>query len=322
MSAKDPFGLVGATIEGKYALLRVVGEGGFGVVYAARHQVLGSEVAVKVLKPQGGTVAEQQQLTDAFLREARVLFTLSHRAIVRFYEAGTVQVGVNALPYVVLELLQGHTLEDEIQRRIQARAHFGKDEIERIFGPVLEALTLAHEAGIVHRDLKPANIMLVRGEGGALAPKILDFGTARAGPMHASTTQVAFTPRYAAPEQWDPTYGVTGAWTDVFALGATLYEVCTLAAALPGDGVGQIMRSSLTFRERLDVTRVRPDLPPAFGPMLARSVAAQPTERAGELLMDPSFTVGTKWYTVLVSNLGILTWTVGVAAAVAGAWAG
>ncbi len=94
MSAKDPFGLVGATIDGKYAILRVVGEGGFGVVYAARHQVLGSEVAVKVLKPQGGTVAEQTQLTDAFLREARVLFALSHRAIVRFYEVGTVQVGV------------------------------------------------------------------------------------------------------------------------------------------------------------------------------------------------------------------------------------
>ncbi len=104
MSAKDPFGLVGATIDGKYAILRVVGEGGFG--------------------------AEQTQLTDAFLREARVLFALSHRAIVRFYEVGTVQVGVNVLPYVVLELLQGHTLEDEIQRRIQSRTHFGKDEIE------------------------------------------------------------------------------------------------------------------------------------------------------------------------------------------------
>ncbi|MBL8608117.1 MAG: serine/threonine protein kinase [Myxococcales bacterium] len=280
MSERDPFGLVGKTIDGKYLTERVVGEGGFGVVYAAQHLVLKQRVAVKVLKPQGGTVAEQNALTDAFLREARVLFTLSHKAIVRFYEVGTVTVGLNSVPYVVLELLDGHTLEDEIVRRTKARGpHFTREEIGQIFLPVLEALALAHDAGVVHRDLKPANIMLVRGSTPGFAPKILDFGTARAGPLHASTTQVAFTPRYAAPEQWDATYGATGAWTDVFALGATLYEAMTLGVALPGDGIGQIMRSSLTFRERVDVARARPDLPAPFGPLLARSVAASPTER-------------------------------------------
>jgi serine/threonine-protein kinase len=279
VSAGDPFGLVGTTIDGKYRAERVVGEGGFGVVYAGTHLVLNQPVAVKVLKPQGGTVAEQTQLTDAFLREARVLFTLSHKAIVRFYEVGTIAVGLNTLPYVVLELLEGGTLEEEIARRAAAGGpHFTSDEIVRILGPVLEGLAVAHEAGVVHRDLKPANIMLVRA-GGVLAPKILDFGTARAGPLHHSTTKVAFTPRYAAPEQWDATYGGTGAWTDVFAIGAILNEMCTLRTALPGDGIGQIMRSSITLQERLDIARTRPDLPPAFGPMLARAVAASPKDR-------------------------------------------
>lgn len=274
----DPFGLVGSLIEGKYRVDRPIGEGGFGVVYAGFHTIVGQPVAIKVLKATSGADVE------TILREARVLFSLSHPNVVRFYDTGVVHAGAQRaqqLPYVVLEFVQGNTLEEELLGRIRVGGpHHTIDEIQAIVLPVLEGLAAAHAAGVVHRDVKPANIKLKR-QDGLCTPKLLDFGLARAGAPSLQQSQlgVSLTPRYAAPEQWEPKLGSTGPWTDVFAVGAVLYEVCTLATAIPGEGLAEVIRASSTLRERIDLAQRRPDLPGALGPVLARAVARDPRER-------------------------------------------
>src|SRR5205814_1789578 len=110
VSARDRFGLVGKVVADKYAINRVLGEGGYGVVYEARNLVLDMQIAIKVLKPAWGSVEEQQKGIASFQREARILATLSHPAIVRFYDVGVLSDG--GLPYSVFELLSGKTIAD------------------------------------------------------------------------------------------------------------------------------------------------------------------------------------------------------------------
>src|SRR5690606_31820678 len=131
--------------------------------YAGTHLVLGLPVAIKCLKTGN---------PDAFLREARILFTLSHPSIVRLFDAGVIaELGI---PYAALELLSGRTLAEDIAERAPTRRHYGREEIAAIFGAILEGVGFAHERGVIHRDIKPANIMLVE-SGGKVAPKVLDF---------------------------------------------------------------------------------------------------------------------------------------------------
>ena len=250
MRGGDVFGLVGTTLADKFRVERLLGEGGFGVVYGGTHLVLGVPVAIKCLKPVGVTEAQREHNAQLFLREARILFGLGHPSIVRLYDVGVIPQGL--VPYAVLELLRGPTLQDEIATRAQQAKPFGKDELVAIFAPIFDAVGFAHERGIVHRDLKPANLMLVT-DGPRATPKVLDFGTARGGlgtgevaapsafaaSVVASSERTGFTPLYAAPEQWDAAYGATGPSTDVFSLGLTLLEACLLG--YPFDVNGGLM---------------------------------------------------------------------------------
>ncbi len=285
MQARDLFDLVGTTIAGKFRVERVLGEGGFGVVYAGVHVMLGERVAIKCLKPVGFTAEDRERGAQQFLREARILFGLGHPAIVRLYDVGVIER--EQIPYVVLELLAGTTLEAEIAHRAAARRHFTRDELVSLFGPILEAVAFAHERGIVHRDLKPSNLMLVT-EAGRVVPKVLDFGTARAdvvGTGRAAPTEASgktgFTPLYAAPEQWDAQFGATGPRTDVFALGLTLAEVCLLG--YPNEsaagGILAIFRASVDESSRPLLSRARPDLPPDLERVVLRAMRARSEER-------------------------------------------
>ncbi len=287
---RDLFGLVGATLAEKYRIERVVGEGGFGVVYAGTHLALGVPIAVKCLKPDAGATPEQrEQAMTAFKREARILFTLLHPAIVRLYDSGVTERTM--VPYVILELLNGATLADDIRARAAAGRAMTRDDIVALFGPVLDAVALAHERGIVHRDLKPGNVMLVE-EGGKIGPRVLDFGTARGdaaatgpfGPptMAATTTQGLgpFTPLYAAPEQWDGTFGKTGPHTDVFALGLTIAEACMLRAPLgEPESLLSIFRSVTDERRRPALAAVRQDLPVELERVVHKALRVKPEDR-------------------------------------------
>src|SRR5690606_27569993 len=149
--------------------------------------------------------------------------TLSHPSIVRLFDAGVIaELGI---PYAALGLLSGRTLAEDIAERAPTRRHYGREEIAAIFGAILEGVGFAHERGVIHRDIKPANIMLVE-SGGKVAPKVLDFGTARAelGTLREAGASIGagFTPLYASPEQWDRGRGDLGPRSDVYALGLTL----------------------------------------------------------------------------------------------------
>ena len=124
MTVRDAFNLVGTTIAGKFRVERVLGEGGFGVVYAGVHVMLGERVAIKCLKPLGFTPEDRERGAQSFLREGRILFGLGHPAIVRLYDVGVIEEG--QIPYVVLELLTGTTLDAELRTRGQTRRHFGR----------------------------------------------------------------------------------------------------------------------------------------------------------------------------------------------------
>jgi serine/threonine protein kinase len=270
----DPFLVVGTAIAGKYRVDRPIGEGGFGVVYAGSHLVVGQPVAIKLMKPLGGP-EEQARSAEALMREARVLFDLAHASIVRLYDVGTTPTRLGEVPYVVLELIVGTSLADELRRRQQGAAPpFSGAEIFAVFDAVLDGLSAAHARGVVHRDLKPSNIMLV--PGGA---KILDFGTARLGAHTASIGASGFTPLYAAPEQWDGRAGVSGPPTDVVAAGLLLAETALLTPALAGDGMPQIIGAALDATRRPSIAARRPDLPRDVDRVFLTATRPAPAER-------------------------------------------
>jgi serine/threonine protein kinase len=219
----------GQTI-GRYEIVSVLGQGGFGITYRARDVQLGREVAIKEYLPtalavrEGGTTVMPRTTKMAddfgwgrerFVTEGRTLASL-HRvpAIVQVFDF----LEGNGTAYIVMELLHGETLEDRIARQ----GGLKPDEVDGILWPLLDGLERVHNAGFLHRDIKPANILL----DGAGHPTLIDFGASRAAMAGRTTALTAiFTPGYAAPEQM--TSAKQGPWTDIYALAATLYHAIT-----------------------------------------------------------------------------------------------
>lgn len=206
---------------GPYRLLRVIGEGGMGVVYLARRDDLGSEAAVKLLRDAWASSARRER----FLAEQRTLAQLNHPAIAHLYDAGTLPDGT---PWIAMEYVAGTPLHEHCWAR--ARPLRARLQLVRA---VAEAVLHAHQHLVIHRDLKPSNI-LVRDDG---TVKLLDFGIAKQLDPPDATAEATrtglrlMTPAYAAPEQ--VTGGRVGIHTDVYSLGVILYEL--LAGALPFD---------------------------------------------------------------------------------------
>ncbi|HET9984467.1 MAG TPA: serine/threonine-protein kinase [Longimicrobiales bacterium] len=200
---------------GAYRLVGVLGEGGMGTVYLAERDDLGSRAAIKMLRDAYLSPARRER----FASEQRMLARLSHPNIARLYDAGTLPDGT---PYFVMEHVEG------VQLMAYCEANgCGVEERLRLFRAVCEAVQFAHRHAVVHRDLKPSNV-LVTADG---TVKLLDFGIAKqldAAGADTDRTKTALrlmTPAYAAPEQirGDP----IGTYTDVYALGVTLYELLT-----------------------------------------------------------------------------------------------
>ena len=216
----------GQTI-GRYEIVSVLGQGGFGITYRARDVQLGREVAIKeylpsalAIRQDGATVLPRTTKMaddfgwgrDRFVTEGRTLASL-HRAtaIVHVFD----YLEANGTAYIVMELLSGETLED----RITKNGKLSPEEVDRILWPLLDGLEQVHNAGFLHRDIKPANILLdATGN-----PTLIDFGASRAAMAGRSTALTAiFTPGYAAAEQM--TSAKQGPWTDIYGLSATLYH--------------------------------------------------------------------------------------------------
>ena len=193
----------------------LIGPGGMGTVYRARHRTLERPVAVKVIHPD---LRDRESFADRFVREARTLARLDHPSIVKVYDFGQ-RDGLN---YLIMELVDGVTLRQAIDE-----GAIDPKEALALVPRICEALQYAHDQGVVHRDIKPDNILLDRQ--GAL--KIADFGLAKlvgtaTEPRLTRTEQVMGTPHYMAPEQIETPTQVDHR-ADIYALGVVFYEMLT-----------------------------------------------------------------------------------------------
>jgi serine/threonine protein kinase len=218
---------------GRYEIVSVLGQGGFGITYRARDAQLDREVAIKEYLPsalavrQGGVTVlpRTTKLADdftwgrqRFVEEGRTLATLQRApAIVRVFDF----LEANGTAYIIMELVPGETLES----RLKSVGKLGPADVDRILWPLLEGLEQVHNAGFLHRDIKPANILL-DADGN---PTLIDFGASRAAMAGRTAAMTAiFTPGYAAAEQM--TSAKQGPWTDIYGVSATFYHAITGAA--------------------------------------------------------------------------------------------
>ena len=298
---EDPLRLVGKTIAEKYLVEGVVGEGGFALVYRATHLLWKRPVALKVFRAlEHVSAADSEHLLEAFHQEGALLADLSERsaAIVQARDVGELQTETGAkFPYMVLEWLEGATLEEVLAREAAAGVpRRTLVEAMRLLQPVADALDLAHARGVAHRDVKPANVFVVGdARGDDTTVKILDFGIAKVvsdaqretGGFAKTAGKVSsFTPAYAAPEQFSRTYGATGPWTDVYALALVVVEVVTGRAPLEGDDLVQLAVAAADPARRPTPRTLGVDLGIAADAVFARALAVKPEERfstAGEL---------------------------------------
>jgi eukaryotic-like serine/threonine-protein kinase len=214
----------GMVIDDEYRVERLLGEGGMGIVLAARHVRTDDLVAVKLIRPER---AGDQSNVRRFMREARITLHLRSDHVARVLRFGRLPSG---LPYLVMQYLEGGTLESLLREQ-------GPLPVETAVGYVLqacEAVAEAHALGIVHRDLKPSNIFLSRDASGAPSIKVIDFGiskwaTGRAQIEEATLTTTAAplgSPRYMSPEQLGAA-SRADARSDLWALGVILFELVT-----------------------------------------------------------------------------------------------
>ncbi|MBK7197455.1 MAG: serine/threonine protein kinase [Myxococcales bacterium] len=249
-------------IASKYRVDRVLGEGAMGVVVAATHADLGTQVAVKFMLPAALTGADS---VERFLREARAASRLRSEHVCRVLDVGRLEHGA---PYIVMEMLDGR----DVQATLDSAGVLSVGVAASYVTQVCEAIGEAHAAGIVHRDLKPQNLFVTRKVNGAEAVKVLDFGISKvAGGADAVRTHHAAimgTPAYMSPEQCQASAHVDGR-TDIWALGVILYQLAT--GRLPFDGADFLqIAMAVTNTHPVPPTALRPDLPAGFDAVVMR----------------------------------------------------
>ncbi len=260
--------LPGDVIAGKYELVRAVGRGGMGTVFEARHAALGRSLAIKVLRPD---VADDRDVIERFLREARSVAALAHPRIVDVFDVGWTDDGV--VPWFAMELLEGRNLAQELKEGGEIPAVRAMSIVVQ----VLDALEVAHAKGIVHRDLKPENVFLVR-HGIEDDVKVLDFGISKVIDKRITVTGVILgTPAYMSPEQARGARDVDHR-VDLYASGAILFEMLAGRAPFEGTSYHQILLSIMTG-ERPPLSQLRPNLHPSLTALVERALAPLPADR-------------------------------------------
>jgi serine/threonine protein kinase len=268
---------VGQILDGKYELLRWLACGGMGEVWVARHRTLLEPVAIKVLFRSYG-LYDGGASSTRFLLEARIAARLSTKTahVVRVTDYGH----HGTRPYLVMDLLDGETLESELQR-----GPLPPQRVAEIVSQIARALTLAHADGILHRDIKPANVFLAVDEHGALLVKLLDFGIARpppdgrlaARPRVTGAGLPLGTPAYMSPEQVAASSEVD-LQCDLWALAATAFEALSGQLPVHGRDVRELFLNLLGGR----VSAVRhgyPGVPKALCPFFERAFARRTGDR-------------------------------------------
>jgi serine/threonine protein kinase/regulation of enolase protein 1 (concanavalin A-like superfamily) len=216
-----------------YRVLRLLGEGGMGIVFLAEDSLLSRPVALKVIRPE---IADTAGIAQRFMREARATAAIQHDHIVTIYQVGQ----ENGIPFLAMEYLKGMSLAEWLDRGHRPSVEL----VLRIGREIAAGLSAAHRHNLIHRDIKPANIWLEAPSGRV---KILDFGMARSKREDVeitSTGAVMGTPAFMAPEQarGEP----AGTSSDLFSLGCVLYRLCTRRLPFEGDSVIAVLTSIST----------------------------------------------------------------------------
>jgi serine/threonine protein kinase len=253
---------VGAVVGGKYEVTEILGEGSMGVVVAARHRELDKLVALKFMHED---IAQDTQLIDRFLREARAAARLSSEHVGRVLDVGRLD---ETVPYIVMEHLEGKDLGSLLASGPLMVA----DACEYIL-QVCDAMVEAHAAGIVHRDLKPANLFLTTRPDGRPLIKVVDFGISKAlyttGPT--GTHAILGTPTHMSPEQIRSSRTVDSR-TDIWSLGVCLYQM--LSGTLPFSGATSTEIMLRVMQDSVPpLSRLRPDLPRALVAIVDKCLA-------------------------------------------------
>ena len=265
---EDP--LLGKLLGETYQITRVVGEGGMGRVYEARHlRLKDRRFAVKVLHAE---LARQPEVVTRFQREAESASAISHENVVDVFD---VHRTIDGRPYMVGEFLEGIELGAYLNNVKKLEV----PEAIRITRQVCDALVAAHEAGIVHRDMKPENVFLV-GEGPNMRVKVLDFGISKAAQNNTNLTRTGMimgTPSYMAPEQARGEAAVDHR-ADVYAVGATLYHLLTGQKPFDAEDPGSILTAVLT-EEPVRPRALEPRMPEGLELVIQRAMAKDPRDR-------------------------------------------
>jgi serine/threonine protein kinase len=286
----DPTSFVGSLLDGQYQIESLLGKGGMGAVYLARHILLGDRVAIKILPPE---VRNNAEWLRRFRREGQAARRFRHANAVTVYDLRTAADGTI---YMVMEYVEGRTLDAELKRR----GHFTPASALEILEPIMSVLNTAHEMGVVHRDLKPENIMIGKTQTNGETPiKLLDLGIAKmreiAGVESAGTTeltmagQVLGTPYYMSPEQWgelsrDGNPEIDGR-TDIYSLGLVAYQMISGNRAYAAATLHELRRDHLSVMPPPLAEKV-PGVPQAFSDAITRAISKDRSERqstAGEL---------------------------------------
>ncbi len=259
------------TLDGRYRLIKLIGEGGMGSIYLGEHVVIGRNVAIKLLRVE---FASSEKIVKRFFREAHAAAAIKHKNIIDIFDLGVAPWGE---PYLVMEYLEGESLGSLLGRI----GTISLAEACGILEPTLLALAAAHEAGIVHRDLKPENIFITFTES-KLQVKLIDFGISKfiyeVGQNKLTQTgSLLGTPDFMSPEQARGQSDVNHL-ADIYAIGVILYESLTGVRPFAGSNYNELIQNILTQSPKEPV-EIDPDFPAEANPIVMRALAKDRKER-------------------------------------------
>jgi serine/threonine-protein kinase len=284
--AQDP--LLGTTLAGNYQIQSVIGHGGMGVVYKARHVLMDRTVAIKMLRSQ---LISDSMTVKRFQQESKAASRINHPHVITVYDFG---ISTSGQPYIVMDYLKGISLAEIIR----SEGHVGVERCIKILGQACDALDYAHRQGVVHRDLKPSNIVLINYDGDSEFVKVVDFGVAKLMPMTSVEEQkltqageVCGSPVYMSPEQCLGQELDTR--SDIYSMGIVLYESLTGKLPILGSTMVDTMSKHIS-EEPQTFTQARPDLyiPERIEAVVFKTLRKNPADRH-ESMADLKFDLET-----------------------------